>query len=111
MVMCTLFHPNRAVSFALPSRKTILVNVPRMAAKTKTVTSWVAKPAIRTSTPIFSVLPCQLLEDAIPEPDAWTRKDRMSQITKIFVIFRQGSPKMVCESGGRTAAIKRPIVT
>jgi hypothetical protein len=82
-----------------------------MRAKTTTVASWVAKPAISTLTPIFSALPCQLLDDAIPEPDAWTRKDKMSHTTKILVIFLAGMPKMVRESAGRTPVIKRPIVT
>lgn len=111
MALYTPFHPDGAVAFAWPSRNTILENRPRITANMSTVTSWVARPAIRTSTPIFSVSPCQLLDEAIPEPDAWMRKERISQITKTFAILRHGIPKMVCESEGKTAVIRRPIVT
>lgn len=76
------------------------------------VNSWVAKPTISTLTPMFLVFPCQLFELAMPDPETWMRKEKMSQPTNIFVILVADMWKIfgigVESLEGRTLSNKRP---
>jgi hypothetical protein len=50
-----------------------------------------------------------LADEEMEVPDAWTKKDRMSKPTKVFVMRCAGMRKMRCRVGGRTARIRRPM--
>jgi hypothetical protein len=65
----TFCHPKGAESWTTPWNTARLEKAKMMMPKTMTVTSWVANPTIRTLTPMSFVFPCQLLDEAIPDPD------------------------------------------
>jgi hypothetical protein len=76
--------------------------------KTIMVASCEARPAMRTLMPTSFVFPSQLLDDAMPDPEACTRKETMSMPTKILVILVGESPKSFWWLSGRTARAMRP---
>jgi len=85
----TFRHPSSTSGLTSP-RRVKTSNLPTTPKKNTTVASCTPSPTIKTSTPIFVVLPSQFPELAIPLPDTCIRNVMTSEMTKIFVSLRKG---------------------
>jgi hypothetical protein len=106
---CKTFLQPFPASLLTPPFLVIWWNLPIIVKKNAKVTTCVANPATKTSVPVCSVLPCQLNELAIPLPDTWTKKEKISQVMKIRVRFRTGIRWMCVMEGGRTLMQRREM--